>query len=503
MPVSNIQRIPIPQRIVGPTGPAGSPAAATLTGATGNTGPTGPGPGYTGNTGPTGATGNTGATGTQGAATNTGATGPTGPSGGPTGNTGPTGSTGNTGATGAAGAAANTGATGNTGNTGPTGPAGPQGLNNYFRAHNSANLVLTTSFQAVPFNTVDVQSASSGFNTGTYQWTPPAGQVLIAAELTFSGGAGIGNTFACAVFKNSVQVGPTEQISGIVGSAVDAAWVCILDNAGGADVYDIRVYQVNSGSAGGGASYANITVTSSMLVGISLVGTFANSNLVGPTGPTGNTGPTGPTGSTGTTGPTGPGSRSYASFAGATAGNWYNTDEIAQNGANGGATINQIYLFPWVAPQTMTIDQMGTWINPGSAGTHIEFGIYAADASGMPTGPVLSNTGSISTAATGVVSGALGVNVQVQQGTMYWFAAMVDSNSCNPAGFQTWVAPASVLLGSTLSNIGPGANESLVGFTVTGTSYGTWPSMTGKTFNAVTSGGGSMIKSYYHVTSVP
>lgn len=126
MPINNINRIPVPQRVVGPTGATGYTGFTGYTGSqgfstnTGGTGPTGP----TGWTGPTGAQGNvgvtgwTGYTGIAGAATNTGATGPTG-----AGSTGATGATG-TGPTGPGGAATNTGATGPTGPTGKTGPTG-------------------------------------------------------------------------------------------------------------------------------------------------------------------------------------------------------------------------------------------------------------------------------------------------------------------------------------------------------------------------------------------
>jgi hypothetical protein len=138
MPVQQVWRIPMPQRVVGPTGPSG---VSTNTGATGPSGVTGPSgfTGPTGLTGPTGFTGPTGATGATGSTGVTGATGFTGPTG-PTGNTGPAGSATNTGATGStgpsgiAGSAVNTGATGptgptgNTGNTGPTGNTGSTGI---------------------------------------------------------------------------------------------------------------------------------------------------------------------------------------------------------------------------------------------------------------------------------------------------------------------------------------------------------------------------------------
>lgn len=134
MAINNVNRIPVPQRVVGPTGPTGATGmtGASLTGPTGVQGA----PGFSSNTGATGPSGNTGP---PGLAVNTGATGNTGPAGpastvtGPTGTlTGPTGYTGplGTGPTGPAsivtgptGAGAFTGPTGATG-TGPTGATG-------------------------------------------------------------------------------------------------------------------------------------------------------------------------------------------------------------------------------------------------------------------------------------------------------------------------------------------------------------------------------------------
>lgn len=131
MPIQNVTRIPVPQRVVGPTGPTGSgPVGATGSSFTGPTGAQG----SPGTATFTGATGPTGRTGAPGSATNTGATGGLGPTGamgiqGPQGPgvTGPTGNTGWTGYTGLPGSAANTGPTGYTGVTGATGPSGPTG----------------------------------------------------------------------------------------------------------------------------------------------------------------------------------------------------------------------------------------------------------------------------------------------------------------------------------------------------------------------------------------
>lgn len=123
MAIKNVTRIPVPQRVVGPTGIQGvtGPTGSAATGPTGSKGD----PGFSSNTGSQGPQGPTGPSGSNGAATNTGATGPSGPTGrqgnpgtqgvGITGGTGPTGHTGS-GPTGATGSASTV--------TGPTGTAG-------------------------------------------------------------------------------------------------------------------------------------------------------------------------------------------------------------------------------------------------------------------------------------------------------------------------------------------------------------------------------------------
>lgn len=125
------------------------------------------GTGGTGKTGATGATGGSGGTGEIGP-TLTGGTGSTGDTGGTgdlglTGGTGATGSTGDTGATGNTGNTGNTGATGSIGSTGGTGGSGGTGKQgdavslSALQVRRTANLTLTTSWQTVSFDTLDLE----------------------------------------------------------------------------------------------------------------------------------------------------------------------------------------------------------------------------------------------------------------------------------------------------------------------------------------------------------
>jgi|SRR5579864_9669 len=231
----------------------------------------------------------------------------------------------------------------------------------------------------------------------------------------------------------------------------------------------------------------------------------------GPTGPTGTIGPTGPQGSavnTGATGPTGAGaggSKTYAAFAGATAGAWYLPGPFGQSSGMGGGTLNTVYLFPWVAPQTMTIDQLGGECHVGNAGTKVQCGLYASAADGLPTGSVLSNTGDLNTTSSNTVfSGALGANVQVTQGTLYWFAMFFSSNSCDVYSFHTAMAAAANLVGdSSLSNLASNNSQNYAGLSLGGQSYSTWPTFTGATSFTKVIGANNMPIVYYHITSVP
>lgn len=380
MPIINIQLIPMPQRIVGPTGPTGS----GMTGVTGFSGASGS-TGVTGNTGPTGATGPTGV---AGSATNTGATGAAGvaSSTGATGNTGPTGATGATGFTGSSGSATNTGATGNTGPTGPTG--------------------------------------SSGVSTNT---------------------GATGNT------------GPT------------------------------------------GSTGAVSTVTGP-------TGPTGNTGNTGNTGPTGLTGSSGSATNTGATGPTGSGSSSVLTIApwqGATAGNWY--VPFGMRTANSSVfVLNTVtFLFPWVAPEKMTLEAFGAYVIGTSAGAHFQIALYASAADGYPTGNPVAQTGDITAASGGTQSGTI-TNYQVTAGALYWIGFM-DSTFAGPS-FQPCSGGdgmGAYLVGSnTLSNVLGGANNLFWGLRVTGQVYGTWPTLAGAQ-SSFDTGSGNMPIVAYQVVSVP
>jgi hypothetical protein len=164
-------------------------------------------------------------------------------------------------------------------------------------------------------------------------------------------------------------------------------------------------------------------------------------------------------------------------------------------------------MFPWVAPDTMTLDQLGAFVWTGNASTKVQLGIYAAAANNLPTGSVLANTGDISTATQGPFSGALGANFQVIRGTLYWLATFLHDNACDMATFgnNPGSAMAAAIVGDgTLSNLmGTGTNPTnYVGVQDGGHTYPTWPAFSGGALTKVI-GGQFMPIVYIHATSVP
>jgi hypothetical protein len=298
-----------------------------------------------------------------------------------------------------------------------------------------------------------------------------------------------GNTGSSGVATNTGATGPT----GPTGATGAAGGQGI---AGPTGPTGVTGNTGNSGPTGQGGQATNTGATGS----------------TGPTGPTGIQGMTGPQGSavnTGATGPTGAGaggSKTYAAFAGATAA-WYMPGLIGKNSSTGGGTLNTIYMFPWVAPQTFTIDKLGVMSgNSANAGAKVQCGIYAAAADGLPTGAVLSNTPDMDVSGSNsVVSGTLGSTVQVTQGTLYWLAVFLNQNAVDLVVVGNNTAMAASLIGdATLSNLlGSGSNAQMyVGLQDGGHAYSTWPTFTGAMLTRII-GGQFQPLICYHVTSVP
>jgi hypothetical protein len=287
-------------------------------------------------------------------------------------------------------------------------------------------------------------------------------------------------------------------------------------------------------------------------------GSATNTGATGPTGYTGaagtstNTGATGPAGNAGTAGPTGPtgpaqtytgtvdpsksndntqgysagslgintntgrvfvcrsaatgaavwDNQSVAGMPTKVAGNWYVPPGIFAT-VSGSVPAGDIALFPVVFDTRMTLDQLAMIISatPGVGATGA-MAIYASDAGPTgPSGPALGTTANFSINSTGPTGGALGVNVQVEPGVLYWLAFQ---GSTGTVGFVT----TDTRLSTILSMIGVPSINNLPLFSSGGAlylrvlnipSFGTWPTLGATGSSAVTNGP----LMCFHVASVP
>ena len=238
-------------------------------------------------------------------------------------------------------------------------------------------------------------------------------------------------------------------------------------------------------------------------------GATGYTGLTGPTGPQGLTGPQGDAVNTGATGPTGAGSgggggSSYTSWQGPTAGLWYPiypSSLNTGNDANGG--VNTSYFTPWVAPATMTIDNVGAYVCNNSAGSTGTFALYGSNTSGYPTGSALATTGNWPGGSNQGVTGAFGTNYQVQAGKLYFFAWQSSNNGLALATVQSQIAPGTLLIGgTTLGSVLATSNGGNAGLSVGGGTFGTWPNVTSSSFTLISNQYASWLYAY-HVYSVP
>lgn len=158
-------------------------------------------------------------------------------------------------------------------------------------------------------------------------------------------------------------------------------------------------------------------------------------------------------------------------------------------------TLGIMRFLPFIAEESFTIGSLILGTTAASANAQIA--IYASDATThLPTGAALGSTASI-VAATTPVSAAMGGNVALVKGKLYYLVANLSANTSCTA------ALGSNGNGNTLSNeIGDATaiNVFSIGYTLAQT-FATWPTVTSSTFVRV--GGGTIPVMGYKVVSVP
>ena len=170
-----------------------------------------------------------------------------------------------------------------------------------------------------------------------------------------------------------------------------------------------------------------------------------------------------------------------ANHPGYVAANYY-TISPATVGTGTTVSNGHIKLFPVIFAATVTISAIAANVTTLAAGGNVQFAVYASDTTTKrPTGTALATTASVPTTATGIVSGALSSNIQMQPGVLYWFAANTDNSTnvfLSPDQRQPQLG---WMLGSTtaLSTLATSANINWLDVTQ---AFGTWPSLTSASF---------------------
>lgn len=164
------------------------------------------------------------------------------------------------------------------------------------------------------------------------------------------------------------------------------------------------------------------------------------------------------------------------------AGLWFTLSQTIETTAAALAA-NTMRLYPFVAPNTVTLDKLG--FRQGAIGIagNIQGAIYASDpATNLPTGTALSSTSSISTAGSSVnVNAALSAPVRLVEGQLYWLGSNADNATAvfvpvgNGNGLHAW------MIGSTAqSDNSAGGTATWLGYSIAQT-FGTWPDVTANT----------------------
>jgi len=134
------------------------------------------------------------------------------------------------------------------------------------------------------------------------------------------------------------------------------------------------------------------------------------------------------------------------------------------------------------------ITAFGTYVSTGVAGANMQIALYPDTGSGsinLAAGPI-GRTGDISVAATGLVNGAIaningypgvaGTSFQIEPG-LWWAAAQFSAASVFTTGAAVSPTPwyAQLAGGTSQAAIQSSTGIPIVGLTMTGTSYGVWP----------------------------
>jgi len=126
------------------------------------------------------------------------------------------------------------------------------------------------------------------------------------------------------------------------------------------------------------------------------------------------------------------------------------------------ALINRLWLLPFVAKRSWSVNSVGLYVTTASAGSLSRIGIYASDSDGYPTGSPLVSSSNFDCSTTGFKEDT-SATLSMTAGTQYWLATHVNASSFQMRAINHNALPA-------MYN-DPNATTPFVGFFIAGVNY--------------------------------
>lgn len=175
------------------------------------------------------------------------------------------------------------------------------------------------------------------------------------------------------------------------------------------------------------------------------------------------------------------GALTWAGHPGYAAGGYYLADGIGVPATPAAGAANTIYFHPFVLLADTTVDSLVARVTTGAASGLFQMALYAADATTrLPTGTALYSSSSQSTTSAATIEDT-GPSLALKAG-LYWAATNKDTTAAAAVFLSISVSQFRVsqtVPAQTAGGMLTGTATSLTGYSRTGTTFGTWPTLTG------------------------
>ncbi len=162
-------------------------------------------------------------------------------------------------------------------------------------------------------------------------------------------------------------------------------------------------------------------------------------------------------------------------------GNWY-APPFVTAGTGAAVTTSNMYCSEQINLAPMAVQALAGRVTTAGS-SNFQLAIYA-NASGFPNGAPLATTGNISDLATGLVSAAPSGGTFALPAGAYWACTMANDATVVFQAISTAVTAAAAFAGSaTLANLGNGASNVAVRLSMSGQTFGTWPTVSAAGWN--------------------